>query len=208
MERYSQHFQQQARGSGKRQRTRAALLDTAIHVFAENGIHNTKISDITDTAGMANGTFYNHFKDRDELAMHTAVAVATEIAREVDEAMSDLDDGAQRVATGSVKFLAAATRSPEWGNLMVDAFHLLPAVRQDTVSYLEKDIRLGISQGKFDTEVDTFLIEEIVGLMITSLRRHIATGFDAEISKRTAGYVLRLLGLSPRQADALLEKMT
>ena len=53
--------------SRKGERTRASLIAAALRVFAERGYLNTKITDITAEAGIANGSFYNYFKDKKEL---------------------------------------------------------------------------------------------------------------------------------------------
>ena len=51
------YFRQQAIGANKRVRTRSALIDGAIDVFAEKGFEEASISEIAAVAGLANGTF-------------------------------------------------------------------------------------------------------------------------------------------------------
>ena len=43
------------------------LFNSALKLFTEKGINNTSISDITNNAGLAKGTFYLYFKDKYEL---------------------------------------------------------------------------------------------------------------------------------------------
>ena len=60
-----------AKGSSLRSRLReatgAAILDAAEEVFADQGLHAAHMNDIAAKAGVAVGTLYNHFKDRDAL---------------------------------------------------------------------------------------------------------------------------------------------
>jgi len=58
---------QVARRLPKRERTRAKLIAAARRVFARHGYLNTKITDITAEAGVANGLFYRYFTDKNEL---------------------------------------------------------------------------------------------------------------------------------------------
>lgn len=56
---------------------RAELLQAAAELFVEHGPDNVSIARITERAGVAKGTFYVHFADRDELlqALRTQVAL-------------------------------------------------------------------------------------------------------------------------------------
>lgn len=43
------------------------IMESAIKVIAANGFHNTSVRMIADTAGIAVGTIYNHFSNKDEI---------------------------------------------------------------------------------------------------------------------------------------------
>ncbi len=46
---------------------RRLILDAAIRVFARQGFHATRVSDIADEAGVAYGLVYHYFKSKDEV---------------------------------------------------------------------------------------------------------------------------------------------
>jgi TetR/AcrR family transcriptional regulator, fatty acid metabolism regulator protein len=46
---------------------RRQILDAAIRVFARQGFHSTRVSDIADEAGVAYGLVYHYFKSTDEV---------------------------------------------------------------------------------------------------------------------------------------------
>jgi len=48
----------------RKEKTRAALLDSAARVFVAKGYHNTLISDIVGEAGVGQGTLYRFFKNK------------------------------------------------------------------------------------------------------------------------------------------------
>lgn len=203
MEKYFTH---QSLGANKRERTRGGLLDSAVEVFARQGISNAKISDITGSAGLANGTFYNHFKDKDDLAIHTAVAVAQAITRRIDLDMQDISDAALRVVIATGKFLLIATQNREWGLVIVDGFWQLPRFRAGTAHYLAADLRRGADQGQFKVAVDTFLLDQVMALVMSSLSMQLLDGHATALADRTSQHILQLLGLAPAAALKALAK--
>jgi AcrR family transcriptional regulator len=46
---------------------RRIILDAAIRVFARQGFHSCRVSDIADEAGVAYGLVYHYFKSKDEV---------------------------------------------------------------------------------------------------------------------------------------------
>ena len=63
----NQQDEQQGRGTRKRAHTRAELLRAARQVFAKRGYHDASIAEITELADVGVGTFYLHFRDKDEI---------------------------------------------------------------------------------------------------------------------------------------------
>lgn len=71
-------------------RTRAALLDAAVRLIAEHGTRRTSMTDIAQAAGIAKGTLYNHFRNKDEVF---AALVEAEIALIADQCRgTELED--------------------------------------------------------------------------------------------------------------------
>src|SRR3982750_1370416 len=46
---------------------RRQILDAAIHVFARQGFHSCRVSDIANEAGVAYGLVYHYFKSKDQV---------------------------------------------------------------------------------------------------------------------------------------------
>ena len=45
------------------------ILEAAIEVFAEKGFHHARISDIARRAGVADGTIYLYFRNKDDVLL-------------------------------------------------------------------------------------------------------------------------------------------
>ena len=202
------YFKQQAIGANKRTRTRGALIDGAIDVFAEKGFDEASISEIAAVAGMANGTFYNHFKDKEALAAATASAIALEIAERLDERMVDLESGIERVVAASFAFIRLAAEHQPWGAVLLEQFQRRPAAGAAAMEYMRADIQLAVEQRGLDVEVDDFLLEQLSALMIAALRLQLGHGYQQAQLLRTCEYILRILGLNPKQARQGVEGVT
>jgi AcrR family transcriptional regulator len=63
-----------ARPSGKRQqnkeRTKERILEAALQLFREKGLEGTTTKEISKKAGIAEGTLFNYFKTKEDLALY------------------------------------------------------------------------------------------------------------------------------------------
>ena len=53
--------------SEKQDKKKKALLEAAIKVFSEKGFHDAKVTEVAQEAGVADGTTYLYFKNKDDL---------------------------------------------------------------------------------------------------------------------------------------------
>lgn len=72
---------QPSRHERRRLRTRKLLIETALQLVLEKGYDSVSIQDITDRADLGRGTFYIHFKDKEEIVW-TAIQ---ELFQELEE---------------------------------------------------------------------------------------------------------------------------
>jgi AcrR family transcriptional regulator len=70
-----------------RETTTAAILAAAEEVFAAQGLHAAHMGDIAARAGVAVGTLYNHFKDRESLLAGLLDARRAALLGRIDEAL-------------------------------------------------------------------------------------------------------------------------
>lgn len=71
--------------SRKGARTRARLVEAAKGVFAEQGLLDARITDITAAAGVSYGAFYHYFDSKESLFREVADEVAARLAAPMDE---------------------------------------------------------------------------------------------------------------------------
>lgn len=81
-------------------RTRAALLAAGFELLAERPIDAIAIDDIVARAGVAKGSFFNHFTDKQGFASAIGAAVRLELEARVDAANDGVTDPVLRLAGG------------------------------------------------------------------------------------------------------------
>lgn len=79
---------------------RRLILDAAIRVFARQGFHQTRVSDIADEAGVAYGLVYHYFSSKDEVLNELFTERWSLLLAAIDEA--DRTDVSPREKLGAV----------------------------------------------------------------------------------------------------------
>ena len=197
----SRYFQDRAIGQNKKLRTRGLLFDSALVMFCQDGISNTRLEDITRHAGMANATFYNHFKDKDELILELAIAIVLDLIEPFDEVVVGINDAPIRMVVLLHVIMNAVFKHKLWGVFLGHAFHLVPLRRHFSASALfTVEINRGIEQGSFSNIPDRFQLDQVSSVLHSGMRQ--LDKDDVNIIDRTSENILRLLGMTP--ADARL----
>ena len=200
----SRHFQDRARGQNKRARTRGVLIDSGLEIFGQKGIINSRLDDITKFAGMSNATFYNHFKDKDDLVSAVATSIALELVAAVEEQVVDIKDPAIRLVVSTNTVMRTALQHERWSYVLATAFFLVPEGLIDVGGYLKNNIDRGIAQGVFNTRCDEFQLNQLASVFISGLRE--LRKDNLSIIDRTSENLLRLLGVSPAKASTILDE--
>jgi AcrR family transcriptional regulator len=153
----------------KRERTRRRLLDAGLRVLADRGDAFTA-SDVVAAADVSNGTFYNHFLNRDDfiaaLANDSLRAIADESADETEGT-----DPAWRFAVGSTRVLETARRQPLWGRAVLRLTEHRSPPHAAVQQQLRADLADGHRLGRFTHGDDPVTIDLVTGTLMASLRR-------------------------------------
>ncbi len=185
---------------GKSARTRARLMDAAVELFARDGFEAASVNEIARRADVANGTFYVHFRDKDEIASQVALAIAGSVTRQLDDAMSGIEDAVERASMGTRCFIDLTSSVPDWGRALLRALWTFQGLRGSVAAYLRADLERGVSQGAFDVEVDTVLIDVFVSMVMSGLLGRLSGSASPDVGSRVAELQLRMLGVPAARA--------
>lgn len=93
-------------------RTRTALIAAGLDLMVERPIDAIPIDDLVARAGVAKGSFFNHFADKHAFAAAVADEVRAELEAEVARANADIADPVERIAGGMAVAAAFALAQP------------------------------------------------------------------------------------------------
>lgn len=98
--------------SPRLQRTRAALIDAGLDLLVDRPIDAIPIDDLVARAGVAKGSFFNHFSDKHVFAAAVAAKVRVELEVAVSAANDGISDPVERIARGMAVAASFAFEQP------------------------------------------------------------------------------------------------
>ena len=186
-------FQNKENHSSKKNRTKAAIIDGAIEVLAKKGYQNASIREMTEKAGIANGTFYNHYKDRRSIFDEVGKLIAIELTNTIEINEISTIDPAQKIVNATTHFIKRSVQVKAWGNIFLEAYEEIPMIKKEVSRYLIRDINNGIKKKLFKIKYDDFIVEQINVLILHAIRIQLKTGQDIKITNKTSNSILQLL---------------
>ncbi len=178
----------------RREKTRARLLKSALLVFSKHGADAKVIDRIISVAGVARGTFYNYFRNNEELFAAVSKESADEIIRIVQPFVDQFRDPAARVACGVRMVIELARIRPVLAEFVVRGG---PSVLGQSVVVSDavmRDIRDGMTKGRFNVSNERLAFDLIVGPVIM--------GFNATLGKKVPDNYAQLQSLGVSKAMA------
>ena len=187
------YFQSKASLQSKKDRTRAAIIDSAINIIAKKGFQKSSIQEMAKNAGIANGTFYNHYKDRKSIFEDVANLIAIELVKVIEEDEVKTKKPAQKLINSTKQFIKRSVQVPEWGLIFLEAADFSVRLEKGISKFLIKDIKSGIRDKSFLVKYDDFLVEQIMIIILHSISHQLENGIDRKITNKTINTILRIL---------------
>lgn len=153
------------KGVGRRERraaeTRLKLLRCALQLFAERGFQNVTVEDITESADVGKGTFFNYFASKDHVL---SVMAEVQLGR-VREALEAAEAGKRPIRSVLHVFFTRVCdepgRSPELARALLTAF-LSSTIRDQLAQHMAdgrrmigRVLELGQKCGEIDPKLKT-----------------------------------------------------
>lgn len=186
-------------GRQRRLRTEERIVRAALRVLARKAPENTVIEDFIQEAGIARGTFYNYFRNSDELLQQASQRLIDDMVSDsIEPQLAELNDPAERYSVGLRLFLRQAQADPEWCRLMARLWSF-GLIRQPT-----RDIELGVQLRVFHVPSIAAARDVQMGTLRQALQRFAASEAHAEYVEHIVEVSLRALGVDPAHIASLL----
>jgi AcrR family transcriptional regulator len=190
-------------GRERRARMRNRLIEAAARVIASHGSDSVSIDMFIRAAGVARGTFYNHFKTREELLDALWTSIGHDPFLEIQSACSELADPAERFAAVTRLVLLRAAYEPTWGWLIVALSADEATLNDDLRGYPRPDLRAGEAAGRFRYESEASATDLVVGTMRAGLRALLQEGRAPNYAQALCKMILLALGLNRIEANRI-----
>jgi TetR/AcrR family fatty acid metabolism transcriptional regulator len=189
---------------------RARILDAAVRVFAERGFFGATVAEIARAAGVADGTIYLYFKNKDDVLLRLFDEKMTELLGEAKAAAAQEGTSSARLARLVQLQLALVEKDPELAQVLIvelrqSAQFLKAEGRQKLAAYLDvfgQIVREGQEAGEFDPSVSPQTVKRaIFGALDELALGWLMSGRRSSLKKTAAevsGWLVRGL-VSPRQ---------
>lgn len=196
--------------SWRKERARELLMESATHLFAVQGIDGTTIDEIVERAGVAKGTFYNHFGDRTAIARALADSMRDDLREAVAALNAGIVDAALRVHRGVRLYVFMAEQNPTRARLLLRLYENVVDPTRHGNERLVEDLASGIEAGRFRVPNAEVALHLVLGLTMAAMRHIVSSKLTAtkaeEYRNQIAVLLLQGLGLRATEISSVLRR--
>ncbi len=171
---------------------REAILANAVTLFAQQGYADTEMEAIAAAAGVAKGTLYRYFKNKEELFLAAVDRSFERLTEFVFESIVCLDEPVAIIRTAFRAIARFCHKNPMVLELLAEersAFRQRPARmllhRNKNRPYFAEVVRLGIERGTFREIDPNAVVQTLVYLMQGLILASRQEGASEELVPRT-----------------------
>jgi len=190
----------------RRTKTREALVLAARALMAAQQKDGFTIDDVVQLAGVAKGSFYNHFPDKEALADEVHRAVRAKEESEIEAVNHAINDPTARVARAMALYARLALTSPDEAGIITMGQVSALSITSSANAGLVRDLREGLQVGKIvvpSIEAGAMLVIGQTAVLMSRLKA--PKGHDAacDLAQQCIAVTLLGLGLEHRAAHQL-----
>ncbi|MEO1199036.1 MAG: TetR/AcrR family transcriptional regulator [Pseudomonadota bacterium] len=166
----------------KAEQTYQRLMDAAAEVVGEQGYAQASIAKITDRAGIAHGTFYNYFEDRQALFDALLPHVGHQMTDHITDAIVEAGFGPDREVARFRAFCTYLVDNPGFYRILFEAEVFAPRAHAAHIDRLVDGYRRAFERSIERGDIADYDPDELETLIFALLgaRAYVAMRFVAE----------------------------
>lgn len=190
-------------------RTRSALIAAGFDLLAEKPIDAIPIDEVVVRAGVAKGSFFNHFSDKAAFASAIAEEVRRELEDRITLANAGVEDPLMRIAGGMREGALFALAQPKRTIVLLRSNASSTLSSHPLNQGLVDDVESALAAGLLRDAARTGGVLYWLGLCQVLLANLVEERPDPDVAKERLGSMLVLgltgLGADPAKAQAIAE---
>ena len=167
------------------------------------GTGSLSIQEITNEAGLANGTFYNYFRTRDELMDAAVAPLIQKLIARVSQTAAQIEDPAQRFALGVRAFIAYAESDRTWAAAVLRLWGRSESLPRRAGVPVLRDLRKAAKRRRLRIPDEGAALDLVQGTVMASIRSVLEGTAGPDRGAVIASCLLRAFSMSAREADSL-----
>jgi AcrR family transcriptional regulator len=189
----------------RKARTRQALIDAAVRLIADGRADRASIQEITESADIGFGSFYNHFDSKDELFATASAEVLERWGQMIDHACTGISDAAEVFAVSFRISGRLGWTHPAMARFLTGAGLGVLDSPTGLAPRALRDIRAGQQAGRFTSlDADVALSAVAGGLLgLLQLCQEHPDRMNEQVVDQLAEAILRLLGVPAGESARL-----
>lgn len=156
-----------ARRSGEKYR---AIIEAAVKVIAENGYHNSQVAKIAREAGVADGTIYLYFQNKEDVLISLFRIKLGDFTNAARNALQEIDNPFERLARLiTLQFQRMQNDRALASVLQIQLRQSEPTIRRaiakiikEYYNFLEEIIADGVNKGAFSRDIDIKVARKMI----------------------------------------------
>lgn len=164
---------------------REALFKAAAEVVGEHGYQEASISMITQRAGVAQGTFYNHFDSRQDILDQLLPALGREMMDHIAACFKKGNTALEKEEAGFKGFFSFLKQNPHFFRILNEAESFAPNAYRTHMEHVMTGYQKFLEGARDRKEIASFDERElqVVVLVLMAARSYIAWRFVKEDGK-------------------------
>lgn len=195
----------------RRQETRHKLMAAALRLMSSKGVEGVTIQDITNTADLGFGSFYNHFPSKEAIFLALKDEVIEHFAAALDKLGDQVQDPAEKITASARYTMRHGRADPVWAKFVLATSFNRESLRSGLGRYLLRDLMAGLTTGRFQCEDLPSTLIAVGSIIMGGLRAEVdpptspddAFGPSEDLPERISTIVLTTLGLPAAEARAI-----